>query len=69
MTARTVTIEFTPAEILHLCSDRPNVGMVGPRFTAWSKLAVAARDIVDHAIATDPYFPTTKKVLTVVSTW
>lgn len=41
-----ITLEFNAAEILHVVSDRPRGGMIGPRFTGWSKLEVAAHDVL-----------------------
>lgn len=46
MNPESIAIEFTPAEIMHLVSDRPRGGMIGPRFTGWSKLGVEAQKLL-----------------------
>ena len=40
-----ITIEFTPAEIVHIMADCPPTPMVGPRFTGWCKITAQARKL------------------------
>lgn len=41
-----VSIEFTPAEIVHIMADCPPTPMIGPRLEAWIKLNTEAETLI-----------------------
>lgn len=41
-----MTIEFTPAEIVHIMADCPPTPMCGPRLEAWIKLNTEAETLM-----------------------